>query len=192
MTHITDLVRSSIVLSVSAMDAYFTNRFVEILVPYIKQRGPTRAMVKLLHDAGLNSEQALIMATMDRPFRRVRTLMSRHLERTVTQKFSAIDGLFTAFGLNDFCQNVQSKCGKRRLLRSIELLVQRRHEIVHEGDLNAKGVLQPVGSKEVLMRVKHMDTFVSCADGLLNEMLQRKAKRASAKKPVGASSEIAT
>jgi hypothetical protein len=177
LTHLTDLVRSSVVLGVSAMDAYFTNRFVEMLIPYIKRRGPTRAMVKLLHDAGLNAEQALIMAAMDRPFSRVRTIMTRHLERTVTQKFSAIDNLFTAFGLNDFCANVQGKSGRKRLLRSIEILVQRRHEIVHEGDLNAKGVLQPIGAKEVLFRLRHLNQFVTCADVILNGMLQSRRRQ---------------
>ena len=40
--HSKDLVRASIALAVAAMDAYFTNKFTEVLIPYLKEKGPTQ------------------------------------------------------------------------------------------------------------------------------------------------------
>ena len=37
-----DLLRSAVVLSVSAMDAYFTDKFSDLLVPYLKKKGATK------------------------------------------------------------------------------------------------------------------------------------------------------
>ena len=40
-----DLLRSGLVLAVAAMDSYFTARFAELLVPFLKRHGPTDALV---------------------------------------------------------------------------------------------------------------------------------------------------
>jgi len=170
-TEITDMIRSSVVLSVSAMDAYFTDRFVEDFVSYIKARGPSRRMIAFLSDAGLDTAQALEMAAMKRPHRRVRTLVQRHLERYVTQKVKKIDELFSAYCINDFCSCVQGRVGRKTLLRSVELLVERRHQIVHNGDLNSHGRLQQVAPQEFLRRIKDVGTFVMAADEFLGEVL---------------------
>jgi hypothetical protein len=79
--NISDLVRSAVVLCVSAMDAYYSRRFLEIFVPFVKKHGVNQALHDLLTDAGLDATQAIEIATMKRPLRRVRTLVRRHLER---------------------------------------------------------------------------------------------------------------
>jgi len=54
-----DLVRFSVVLSVSALDAYFTDKFCDTLVPFLKKNSPTDDLVELLESAGLNTRTAL-------------------------------------------------------------------------------------------------------------------------------------
>jgi hypothetical protein len=62
-----DLLRSAVVLAVSGMDAYFTDKFAELLVPFLKRFGPTPGVVHLLSEAGLDTKTALEMLAMDRP-----------------------------------------------------------------------------------------------------------------------------
>ena len=153
------------------MDAYYTNRFVEVLVPYIKNKSLTDGLYDLLQKAGLDAKQAVYIATMSNPFRRIRSLVQQHLERYPTQTFNRIDELFLCFGIKDFSQNVEKKTGRKTLRRSIELLVQRRHEIVHRGDLNLHLHLQRISPKLILRRLKDMNTFVWHSQLLLRNII---------------------
>ena len=55
-TALSDMVRLATTLGVASMDTYFTARFAELLVPYIKSNGPTPGLVQILSDAGLDTE----------------------------------------------------------------------------------------------------------------------------------------
>ena len=167
--HSSDLVRAAVVLSVAAMDAYFTRKFEDILIPYVRKQGPNPRIIDVLQKAGLDTEQALTMATMDRPFRRVRTLVHSYLETYTTQRFSVIDELFLCFGLKDLCENARGMTGRKRLLRSVEILVDRRHQIVHEGDLDGHGKLRRIEPVPTLRRIQQMALFVRKADELIDQ-----------------------
>lgn len=170
--HAGDLIRASIVFSVSAMDAYFTDRFCESLVPFIKKRGPTSGLVDMLQSAGLNTEQALIMLSMQKPYRRVRNLVQGHLARHVTQNFAVIDKLFLGYGLKNFCENVQGTTGKKSMLRYIEKLVERRHQIVHEGDINQHNRIRAVVTSATFRRLNCLKEFVHASDKFLFNTLR--------------------
>jgi hypothetical protein len=71
--------RASIVLAVSAMDQFFTRRYCELLVPFLKKHGPTDGLVDMLGSAGFDVREALIAIRMKRPYRRIRTLIEAHL-----------------------------------------------------------------------------------------------------------------
>lgn len=160
---VADLLRSSVVLSVAAMDSYFTNRFIEMLVPFLKKRGPTDALVGLLSKAGLDTKAALEMLGMERPYRRVRTLIDVHLEKVTTQRAQVIDELFLAYGLRDFTHHCQRRLKRTTLVASVNRLVERRHCIVHEGDLNSHGRLRPLERGDVVKRMQHLRALVESA-----------------------------
>ena len=168
LTHdeLSDLLRSSIVLSVAAMDSYFTARFAELLVPYLKRHGAKDSLVELLSNAGLDTRQALEMLQMDRPYRRIRTLMDSYFERYTTQRAEVIDSLFIAYGLKAFSQNVQKSVSRVNLVRRIELITERRHQIVHEGDLNSHGRLLAVDVDKIETQLKDVTLFVNAAQDL--------------------------
>lgn len=159
-----DLVRSAIVLSIAAMDTYFTDVFAETLVPYLKKHCPSRHLVKILSDAGLDTAQALGLLSMKRPYRRIRTLIETHHTALVTQRFDAVDQLFQAYGLKDFSRHVQSSLGRRNLVRRIEILIARRHDIVHGGDLNRRGKLRPIQPTDIGKRIVDLMVFIGKAD----------------------------
>lgn len=169
-----DMGRASIVLGVSAMDQYFTRRFCELLVPFLKKNGPTEGLIEMLGEAGFNTKEALIAIGMQRPHRRIRTLVESHLENYTTQRFQMIDNLFISFGLKDFSSNAQKKTKRTSLISSITKLVERRHAIAHTGDLNRHGKLCPVDFKQLKKRFKDLEDFVTAADQIIDNRLKKK------------------
>ena len=161
-----DITRSAVMLGVASMDTYFTARFAEILVPYIKKHGAKPSLITLLSSAGLDTAQAIEMLKMDRPYRRIRTLIDAYLDRYTTQRVEVIDNLFICYGLKGLCANSQKKANRKNLLRRVELLVQRRHQIVHDGDLNAHDKLCKIDHEEVLRKLKDVKLFVDSAHSI--------------------------
>ena len=102
-----DIGRAGVVLAVAAMDAYFTKKFEEIIIPYLKKKGATPELTTLLQAAGLDVAQALELVTMARPFRRIKSLIESHLDRYTTQKFESIDSLFKSVGLPKLSVTIQ-------------------------------------------------------------------------------------
>jgi hypothetical protein len=164
--------RASVVLAVAAMDSYFTDVFVERLVHFIKRKGATKQLVTLLYESGIDTECALKLIVMKSPFRKITKMVESHLSLVTTQKTDAIDRLFVIYGIKDFCANV-ARFSKRgpRLLASIRKLVARRHQIVHEGDLNSHGRANKADPKEFQRRIHDVVLLVSKADELLNNQL---------------------
>lgn len=167
-----DVMRAAVALCVASMDAYFTRRFVEVLIPYLKKNGPNDRLASLLGDAGLDTAEALRLAAMDRPFRRIRSLVAAHLATYTTQRFNRIDELFLCFGVKNLCGHSQGWLGRKRLLRSVELLVERRHAIVHSGDRDKHGNLRPVDDSKLMKRMEDLVKFVHSADALIAKAIK--------------------
>jgi len=168
---LSDMARTTVVLAVSAMDAYLTGIFAERLVPFLKKKEAPRALVALLEDAQLGTKVALDLLRMQRPYRRVRKLIDSYLARQVTQRMDTINRLFSAYGLKNFCQQIEKKARRKTLLASVRILVQRRHDIAHKGDLNSHGRLKKINPVRIKTRVMDVVKFVSCADELLQKQL---------------------
>jgi len=162
-----DVLRGAVVLSVAAMDSYFTRRFAELLVPFLKRNGANEKLTKMLTEAGLDIAVALELAVMQRPYRRIRGLIQRHLSTYTTQRFHVIDDLFLALGVKDLSKHAQGAAHRKTLLRSVELLVERRHQIVHEGDHSRNGSLNRIDADELIRRQTDLLLYVEHADALI-------------------------
>ena len=112
-----DIVRASAILSVAALDAYITDVFTEYLVPYLKKYKTDASLINLLSDAGLDTKEALNLLSMDRPYRRIRTLVSKYYSSYTTQRFDVIDKLFLPYRLNKITDNAQKMSGRKSLNR---------------------------------------------------------------------------
>lgn len=164
--------RAGIVIAVAAFDRYFTTRFAECVTPILRCEGPTDGLIELLSKAGLDLKGALGLLHADRPYRRIRNLIDEHFSELTTQKFHVIDSLFKTIGLGDFSANVEKKTKRKQLRTSIEKLVERRHAIVHEGDLNSYGRLTAVDPHDALKRIEHIKLFVESAELLINNRME--------------------
>ena len=162
-----DIIRGAVVLAVAAMDAYVTDVFCEKLVPYLKKYKVDDSLVELLSDAGLDTREALNLLAMERPYRRIRTLITRHYETYTTQKFDVIDEIFLPFRLKNITSNAEAKTGKKSLRKSVGLLVARRHEIAHGGDYNHHGRIKNIDEKQVAKRIKHLEQLVVAIDEII-------------------------
>ena len=87
---ISDIVRTALVLGVSAFDSYFTDKFIEIFIPYLYKYGPNKKIVSILEDAGLDVYAALELIKMDRPNSRIRNLVVKYLERLSLNNLSGL------------------------------------------------------------------------------------------------------
>lgn len=166
-----DLTRAAVVLSVAAMDAYFTDVFAERFIPFLKNKGPTDKICEILNKAGFNTKVAVDLLSRDRPYRRIRTLIEQYFERHTTQKIETIDDLFLSYGIKNFSQNIQKLKRRGRLLRSVRVIVERRHKIAHEGDLNAHRRVNNIDYNEMKRRIIDIVTYVSGAEEILQTQI---------------------
>lgn len=162
-----DIVRAAVVLAVAALDAYATDAFAEKLVPYLKKYKPDQSLVDLLHQAGLDTKEALTLITMERPLRRIRTLINNHYSTYTTQRFDVIDQLFLPYRLKNITQNAEAKSSKKLLKTSVAKLITRRHEIVHDGDYNAHGNIKDIDPDQIKKRISYLEILVINMDEIL-------------------------
>jgi len=162
-----DILRAAVVLAVAALDAYSTDAFSEKLVPYLKKYKADQSLIDLLREAGLDTKEALALIVMERPFRRIRTLISNYHSTYTTQRFDVIDKLFLSYRLKNFTSSAEAKTGKRRLRASVENLVMRRHEIVHDGDYNSYGRIKEIDCAQVKRKINNLQILVSSMDDVL-------------------------
>ncbi len=172
-----DLVRSAIVMTVAGFDAYFTDKFSSILVPYLKSHKPGPTLIKVLEEAGLNAEAALEIAIMQRPFRRIRKLVENHISERTTQRFNAIDELFLSIGIRDLCKNAEKKTGYSALNGRVEAFVLKRHAIVHRADLNSHAKPQKTDVKKIRRRIDDVEKLVIACDEIIDSATKKRKKK---------------
>lgn len=162
-----DLGRASIVLAVAAMDSYFTEAFIEKLVPFLQRKRPTKKLVQILESAGFGIADALQLLNQFNPLARVKKTLENHLERHVTQNTERIDDLFLAYGYKNLSGSAEAKTKRKSLLKTVEHLVTRRHQIVHDGDYYKNGKLRTFSQTTTTKEVRALETFVMVCDGIL-------------------------
>lgn len=173
---VSDMARFGIVLTVAAMDDYFTRKYAEVLVQSLKKHGVTPAFAKMLEDAGLDIAGALELLQMKKPYSRIRKISQDYYSRHVTQSENNIDSLFETLGISNLCTHAQRRARRKTLLSSVRILVNRRHKIVHAGDLSRTGLLAKI-DKRALTRIKDVKLFVNCADQHIGKFLNQKPRK---------------
>jgi hypothetical protein len=166
-----DLLRASLVLGVAAMDSYFTSIFAERFIRYIKRMGINNKIVEILKKANFTIEVAVELLAMERPYRGLRTRIDEYLSKYTTQNIEVIDDLFLAFCIKDFSKHISRLKRRKRLMSSINSVVKRRHQIVHEGDLNGHGTMNKIDEKDVRRKLQDIILFVAGADEILQKQL---------------------
>ncbi len=176
LTEASDMGRFGIVLAVASMDDFFTRKYAEVMIKAIKRHGVNKKFTAMLEDAGLDVAGALELISMDRPYRKIRTLAQEHYSNYTTQSTSKIDDLLETIGISKLCQHAQSRSKRKTLIKSISELVKRRHKIVHSGDLTRTGKLQAIDTRTV-RRIPHVQIFVKHANEYIDAFLKQKVNK---------------
>lgn len=162
-----DIVRGAVVLAVAALDTYVTDAFSEKLVPYLQRYKPDDELIELLYKSGLDTKEALVLLGMERPYRRIRTLIENYYGSYTTQKFDVIDQIFKPYRLANITENAARKSGKPSIKTSVGKLVERRHQIAHAGDYNRHGRIIDIDEEKIAKRIKHLELLVTSMDEIL-------------------------
>ena len=174
LTAASDMGRFSIVLTVASMDDYFTRKYAEIMVKAIKKKGVSPSFTNMLEEAGLDLAGALELLSMERPYRKIRTLAQNYYQNYTTQSTSKIDKLFETVGISGLSKHAEKRSKRKTLTTSVNELVKRRHKIVHSGDLTRTGLIQKMDARTV-KRIKDVKLFVECSDTHINAFLKQKS-----------------
>lgn len=139
-----DMARFGIVLAVAAMDDFFTRKYAEALAPALKRHGINESFAKMLEEAGFDIASAINLLQMQRPYSRIRKIAQDHYSNLVTQSENRIDSLYETIGIKNLCEHAQRRSKRKNLLKSLNILVKRRHKIVHAGDIGRRGRVSPI------------------------------------------------
>ena len=158
-----DVLRMVVVLGVSALDSYATNRFMDECIPYVRKCCDEDSAAKFLEKLGLTFKVAIkiFKSGGSRPLRKVRTEVERIHEKDVRQSFKKIDDLFVMYGVSDISKHALKKIGCKTAEKKIGNMIKRRHQIVHEAESNK--ILLSV----VLNWLDYLKRFVDAIDDIL-------------------------
>jgi hypothetical protein len=129
-----DLLRSALVLAVSAMDAYYRDKFLERLIPYIKTKPTVKPLEDALSKAGATMADVLGLLGNKRPRRTLRNKIAKWLLEKPMHDMDQIDALIRGFGIKNLTENSAKKGGAPTLRKKVVVAVKRRHAIVHYSD----------------------------------------------------------
>ena len=169
---ITASVKYSVVTAIAAFDKYYTDRFCEALLPFLRKSGPTKDLATMLEKAGLNIYSTLELVKMKRPHSRIRSLLANYLRTYVTQSEKKIDDLFKCYGLKNFLENSEKLSKIPNLRKRIFELVKLRHLVVHEGDVDKNGNIKHVNTKEckrIAKSIVEIKYLVDASESILNQ-----------------------
>lgn len=167
-----DVLRATLVLAISGFDRYFTSRFSEELVSFLKKNKAKDNLIAILEKAGFNTGQALEMYRMQRPGRRIRKLIDNYLSTYTTQKFHIIDELFVVYGIKNLTKRAAEHTKKKRILNSVSKSIARRHSIVHAADYNEYDKLTKINYRDVVRWVSDIARFVNSCEFIISKVLK--------------------
>ncbi len=144
-----DLVlRSTLVTAVAAYDRYFTDRFLEAFIPFIKKNKVKTNFADYLQECGLDVKESLNLLNHTKPRIRLKSLVRLKLRKHVTQNQKSINKLFLYYGFKDVLKSAESILKRRTIITKIDKLIELRHSIVHEGHTNNYGEMKRLDHKD--------------------------------------------
>lgn len=173
-----DILRAVVVLAVSALDMYASDRFMEEFVGFIKKHEVTDKTLKFLQNAGFTIADALRLFRdgKERPFRCIRTIVEHGYEKKAMQSFQSIDKLYGFYGVQGICHNAERK-SKRKILAPLMQMLNRRHEIVHAADYHGRNELKDIQIKKVIRWLKVLEILVNEIEEILTNKFKSKCSR---------------
>jgi len=168
-----DLLRASLVMAVSAMDAYFHAKIIQHVVEHSRKKEPSN---KLLN------ERILVKYFIEgrkktRTNVALRAAVEQNLSYQSLQQPDPIREALGLIGISDFWTRVAQRLGKeqRDLHKELSRIVKRRNQIAHEGDLSqskkARNKSRTISHKEVERDIALIEEIIEIAEEEINKQL---------------------
>lgn len=174
---ISELYRSALVLLISAMDSYYHAKILSNITRVIKRGNPPKHLLN--HKTQL-SKLLTVVQGKKKNVSFIRSILEESLSYRSLQTPKEIAECINYIGIEDFWSKIAKKLKieKKSVTSSLEKIVKRRNQIVHEGDTTTKGkyAAQPrrLLHKTVYNWCLFIDEIVKASDGLINDELRKK------------------
>ncbi|MDD9798060.1 MAG: hypothetical protein OXT03_02975 [Alphaproteobacteria bacterium] len=172
--------RLAIVLAAASIDDYFAQKFINHVLPFLeKQQGKGKG--KNAATARVCAQGAKLSEQIDRrcPYLAPLTNSAGRVERPAAQGFIALDRIFEPCGITNLSQQAIQAAVKtdpkiaaiRYPLEGLAMFMERRYQIIHEGDFNARHEIKPINHNWLLKRLDLIAAFVKQADLIITAHL---------------------
>lgn len=174
-----DMRRSVVMFSVSALDAYASDRFMEDFTKHIKSHKLSAIEVDLLKDSGVTVEVALELMSkrQKRPYGVIRSHVEKHFAKMSMQSFDSINSLYKYLGLKHIVDDALENTKRKTLNSKINAMLRRRHKIVHEGDYDGKHNLQDIDRGDVDHWLKATRMLVDSMEEIVKKCVRNNCKK---------------
>lgn len=168
-----DLHRAALVMSVSAMDAYFHAKVLKYVLQHSKSANPSKALLK----TKITVADFVAGNTRKRRNTALRAALDRIMSFSSFQSPKNIASAVKKIGVQDFWQGVAGKLGitADQVKSDLADIVKRRNQIVHEGDLSrskkARNKSREIQPKFVRDSLQFVDDLVHASEDYINEQL---------------------
>jgi len=171
---LSDLLRASLVMVVSAIDAYFHAKIIAYVVA-LANKGT--AMPPALSNAKISVADFVKAKKYERPMTVVRNALAEYLGYQSLQAPDQIASALSWLGVADFWNQVAARMGATRanVTSGLKAIVKRRNQIAHEGDLSqskkARNKSRPLTPKEVRRALAFSLKLIPRAEREINSQL---------------------
>lgn len=167
---ISDLYRAALVMSVSAMDAYFHVKVLHYIVIQSKKSAPSKSLMNLK----ITVSDFVRGNSMKYRNSALRSAIERHLSFQSLQTPEKVATTLNLIGVKDFWQKVakELKSDEDTLKKQIGKIVDRRNKIAHEGDVSqskkTRNKDREVKPKLVRDALTLIDSVVAASEKVIN------------------------
>lgn len=173
-----DILRSAVVLSISAMDAYFHEVIAEKIAKFVRAKKGKQLPGKLVEiiKKEVNHERLIEIMFKERPLSHIANIVRKSIADRTYQDAGKIEDILKIVGVDDLWFQVgkKLKTSKEKAKTFIHLYVHRRHDIVHRGDFGAtkrsKNKLKSITRQYANNCVTHVEKFVKA----INDVIETK------------------
>jgi len=167
---VSDLYRAALVMTVSAMDAYFHAKVLRYVVTQSKKQKPSKSLM----NCKISVSDFVRGNSMKRRNSALKAAIARQLSYQSFQTPEKIQEALNLIGVKDIWNKVADKLGtdKDEIEKTIKGIVDRRNKIAHEGDVsqsvkarNAHREIQPKMVKDALDLITKV---VGAAEDIIN------------------------
>ncbi len=171
---LTDLLRASLVMGISAMDAYFHSK---ILAYVVKAARKGDQMPKALLKANITVSDFVSATKYKRRMQALRNAMQRSLGFQSFQQAKNIEDALGLIGIAKFWSSTATRMAKPLddVKKELASHVKRRNQIAHEGDLSqskkSRNKPHDITPKQVSDALDFLDSLVTHAEAEINLQL---------------------